>query len=79
MTAQRAAQPIPLADQIAEVERELTFRRRRWPGNVSSGHFDANTAYSRINRLEAALATLKALDAAQPKSANPEAPTWPNR
>lgn len=74
-----AVHPIPLPDRIEEVERELAFRKRRWPGNVSSGHFDAVTAHRRIDRLEAALATLKALKEDPLQAANPEAPTWPNR
>lgn len=75
------ATEIPLPDRIAEVERELASRKRRWPKDVALGHFDATTASLRTRRLEAALATLKALRA-DPLVGTLDArgvPTWPNR
>lgn len=65
MTAQPST--IPLADQIAELERELAFRREKYPKLVRNGAFTAESTELKLRRLEAAIATLKGMRA------------WPNR
>lgn len=73
---------IPLTEQIAELEVELAFRRRRWPTKISTGAFTPEHA-RRIDVLEAALNTLKgkqpAPSANQPAEQAKEGGAWPNR
>lgn len=55
--------PIPIADQIAEVERELGYRDRVYPGWVLSGRMTQDRASFHVARLRAAAATLRAIQA----------------
>lgn len=54
------ALPVPLGEQIAEVRRELTLRRRNYPHWVQSGRLKQATADRQIRVMEAVLATLEA-------------------
>lgn len=53
------AQKISLASQIAEVERELDWRRKNYPNRVSSRAMRQAEADLHIGHLEAALASLQ--------------------
>ena len=53
---------VTLAQQIAEVGREIGLRRNVYPGFVARGKFDKGEADEHIRRMEAALATLKWLE-----------------
>jgi hypothetical protein len=53
------AQKISLGSQIAEVERELDWRRKNYPGRVSSRAMRDAEADLYITHLEAALASLR--------------------
>jgi hypothetical protein len=52
-------QKISLASQIAEVERELEWRRKNYPGRVSSRAMRDAEADLYLTHLEAALASLR--------------------
>jgi len=54
---------VPLGDQIAAVERELTMRRRVYPTWVANGRMQLVTAELEITRMVAVLETLRQLDA----------------
>ena len=56
-----AALPVPLADQIAEVEHELVLRRRVYPRWIAAGKLTERAAEQKLARLEAVLATLRGL------------------
>ncbi len=56
---------IPLSDQIAEVERELGFRRRVYDRRVAEGRMTRAAADLHLRRMEAVQETLRALEAAQ--------------
>lgn len=50
-----------LAQQIEEVERELTLRSRVYPGFVASGKMKQSLADYHMSRMRAVLQTLKRL------------------
>jgi hypothetical protein len=52
---------IPLADQIACVDRELGYRRRVYPSWVARGRMTQRSADLEIERMEAVRETLIAL------------------
>jgi hypothetical protein len=54
-----------LAEQIAEVQRELALRKQCYPGWVKSGKLDAGDAKWQLLVLEEVLRTLMRLDAEQ--------------
>jgi hypothetical protein len=56
---------IPLAEQIAEVQRELALRKRCYPAWVKSGKLDAGEATWQLRVMEEVLRTLQRLDAEQ--------------
>lgn len=53
--------PITVADQIAELERELKMRRRVYPRHITSGMLTQDKADRQIAVLESAIATLRML------------------
>lgn len=53
--------PIPLAAQIAEVERELAMRAHAYPRFVAAGRLKQEAADQQVAALRAALETLKAV------------------
>lgn len=53
---------VTLAQQIAEVGREIGLRRNVYPQFVARGKFTQSEADEHIRRMEAALATLKWLE-----------------
>ena len=57
-----ALPPVSLADMITEVEREIRMRRAVYPHQVARGNTRQSTADERIRRMEAVLATLRALE-----------------
>lgn len=65
-------EPVSLAQQIAEVKRELTQRDRVYPRLVVAGKLTKNAAERQFRWMEAALATLEACQAGQPPA--PDAP-----
>jgi hypothetical protein len=54
---------IPLAEQIAEVRRELALRKQCYPGWVKSGKLDPGDAKWQLLVMEEVLRTLMRLDA----------------
>jgi hypothetical protein len=56
---------ITLAEQIAEVQRELALRKTCYPGWVQRGKLDAGEAKWRVLVLTEVLKTLQRLDAEQ--------------
>ena len=52
--------PIPVTTQLAEVEREITMRRRVYPRRVEAGQMTQAAADRQIATMEAAAATLRA-------------------
>ena len=56
---------ISLAEQIAEVQREIALRRQCYPGWVTSGTLDAGNATRQLLVMEEVLRTLMRLDAEQ--------------
>jgi hypothetical protein len=56
---------ISLAEQIAEVQREIALRKRLHPQWVKAGKLDAGDATYQMRCLEAVLRTLMRLDAEQ--------------
>ena len=56
---------IPLAEQIAEVQRELALRKQCYPGWIKRGTLDAGDAKRQILVMEEVLRTLLRLDAEQ--------------
>lgn len=52
---------VPLARQIACIERELRMRRRVYPRWVEGGRMTADKSRQEIEDMEAVLATLRAL------------------
>jgi hypothetical protein len=63
MTEQLDLLPISLAEQIAEIEREIAKRERVYPRWVANKRLSAKRADQRLARLRAALATLRELNA----------------
>lgn len=57
---------VALADQIAEVKRELGQRRRLYPRWVGEGRITKEGADRALSRMEAALATIEACQAGTP-------------
>lgn len=55
--------PVPIAEQIAEVERELRDRNRRYPALVAAGRWKHETAERKFGDLQAALASLRTIAA----------------
>lgn len=51
--------PVPIADQVAEVERELDVRAKAFPHFVARGSKSQAAADREMARMRAALATLK--------------------
>lgn len=51
--------PISIDEQIYEVERELTMRERVYPHWIASGKLREDTADEQVNRMKAALETLR--------------------
>ena len=58
---------IPLPDQIACVRREISMRRRVYPGWVSSGRMTQDQADQELARMQAVLETLQGLMPPEPK------------
>jgi len=56
---------ISLAEQIAEVQRELALRKQGYPQWVQSGKLDASDATCQIKVMEQIVRTLMQLDAEQ--------------
>ena len=56
---------IPLAEQIAEAQRELALRRKCYPAWVKSGKLDEGEAKYQICVMEEIVRTLMRLDAEQ--------------
>jgi hypothetical protein len=56
---------IPLAEQIAEVQRELALRKQCYPGWIKRGTLDAGDAKRQLLVMEEVLRTLMRLDAEQ--------------
>lgn len=52
---------VPLAEQIAEVERELEYRRRVYPRLVAAGKIGQDKADRHVAGMTAVLQTLQAL------------------
>lgn len=52
------ADPIPLADQIAEVKREIALRDRVYPHMIASGKLSEEEAALHRARMQATLNTL---------------------
>lgn len=50
---------VPIADQIKEIERELVLRERAFPQFVARGNKTQAEADQQMDRMRAALATLK--------------------
>jgi hypothetical protein len=53
--------PIPLADQISELKRELAMRKHVYPGLVARDKLTEYQATLQNDRLQAALETLQAV------------------
>jgi hypothetical protein len=53
--------PIPLAEQIREVQREIAMRERLYPGWVKNGQLSRHDAARNIARMQAVLKTLQSL------------------
>lgn len=60
--------PIPLSEQIAEVERELGLRRSVYPRLIDQKKMSERAAELHMKRLEAALATLRRVQKLEPNS-----------
>jgi hypothetical protein len=56
---------IPLAEQIAEAQRELALRRQCYPAWVKSGKLDAGEAYQQLQAMEAIVHTLQRVEVEQ--------------
>ena len=56
---------ITLAEQIAEVQRELALRRKLYPQWIKRNKLDAGEAKHQMRCLEAVLKTLELVDFAQ--------------
>jgi hypothetical protein len=56
---------ITLAEQIAEIQRELALRKQCYPGWVKRGKLDAGEAKWQLLVMEEVLRTLMRLDAEQ--------------
>lgn len=52
---------VPLAEQIAEIERELKIKQRVYPRWVADGRLSLKESAERIARTAAALDTLKSV------------------
>lgn len=55
---------ITLAEQIAELERELRMRRKVYPDRIARGFMKESAARWQVDALTAALTTLKKLECA---------------
>ena len=53
---------IPLAEQIAEAQRELALRRRCYPGWVKAGKLTHEDAYRHLAAMAAIIDSLKTLE-----------------
>ena len=53
---------IPLADQIAEVKRELAMRENVYPKLIDSGRLTPAAAHRHLANMRAVLATLEDID-----------------
>lgn len=53
--------PVPLADQILSVKREIAMRKGVYPKWVDSGRMKLDMANEEIRRMEAVLTTLEGL------------------
>lgn len=60
------APAVPLADQVACLERELGLRRRVYPRLVANGRFAQDAADREIARMAAALETVRAAALQEP-------------
>lgn len=69
-----SAPAISLADQLAEVERELAMRERIYPKWALSGQLKAETGDRQFARLRAVRDTLRALRDEEAKRRKPELP-----
>jgi hypothetical protein len=56
---------IPLAEQIAEAQRELALRRAVYPKWIKAGKLDAGEAYHRLRCMEEIVRTLTRLETEQ--------------
>ncbi len=63
---------IPLADQIAELKRELAIRKNTYPKWVDAGRMRPAAAEIQIARMTAALHTLMDLDSASGAARRPD-------
>ncbi len=58
---------VPIADQIACVERELRMRARVYPGWIAAGRMTREKADAETRAMEAVLMTLRSLAPPQPQ------------
>ena len=80
MTAQpKHVAPVPLAEQIAELERERDFRATWFQKKVRSGAFTPDSIATRMARLEAAIETLRSLQATELVVPAGTLGAWPRR
>lgn len=79
MTTPMNTRSVPLAEQIAELERERDFRATWFQKKVRSGAFTSESIATRMARLEAAIETLRALQATELVSPAGSLGTWPRR
>lgn len=61
-----AVQLVPLADQIACIEREIGYRLRVYPRRVEDKKMTQQLADRELDRMRAVLATLKLAAASEP-------------
>jgi len=57
----RAVDEVSLADQIAEVKREIEMRQKVYRRDIASGKLDPSDAEARTVRMVAVLQTLEAI------------------
>lgn len=70
--------PVPLAAQIAEIERELAMRAHAYPRFIANGRLKQDAADKQIAALRAALRTLRGIaDAAHERGADFDRATTP--
>lgn len=70
---------VPIAEQLAELERELGYRQRVFPKWIADGRMTPDTAANRTEKLRAAIETLRSLQAAPQKAPALPLGTWPRR
>lgn len=56
---------VPIGEQIACIERELRYRQRVYPDWVARGRMTQAKSREELRRMEAVLATLRALEEGQ--------------